>query len=306
VDKAVYTFDDLKNWSRETNEPPITLAVLGDPIAHSASPQMQNAALKHCGIQASYARLHISSEQLGETLQLLREHGFLGANLTIPHKRAALPLLDTVDSRAKKLGAVNTLLIEDEQLIGFNTDGPGFSQVIRNEFYLDLHDLRVLVLGAAGGAGRAIATQCAIEGCERLVLVNRTEANLKPIAEELKSYFEADRLKGPCERFITLPWDESVLKKELEHVDLIVNATPLGMKRSDPLPISQSLILPHHLILDMVYGRGRAKLLAAAEEAGARSIGGHALLLYQGALAFEIWFNRKAPIEVMRRALLET
>src|SRR3954469_12126386 len=174
----VYTFQDLQRWEETTAgaKPPLRLAVFGDPVAHSASPPMHNAALEACGIEARYTRLHILPEELRTALRMLPKQGFLGVNLTIPHKEPALGLMTRLDEHARRVGVVNTVLVEGEELIGFNTDGPGLARAVRAEFGVDLRDLRIVVLGAGGGAGRAVAMQCAIEQCERLTLVNRTVA----------------------------------------------------------------------------------------------------------------------------------
>ncbi len=154
--------------------PPARLAVFGDPVAHSKSPIFQNAALRSSGLEMQYVKIHAHLEELTPALKALPAAGFIGANITIPHKAAALAIVDEADDYARKAGAVNTIVVEGERLIGFNTDGPGLLRALREEFYVDLRDLRVLLLGAGGGAGRAIAVQCAFESCERLVLVNRT------------------------------------------------------------------------------------------------------------------------------------
>jgi shikimate dehydrogenase len=174
--KDVYTFADLQNWAAAggNEEPPIRLAIFGHPVAHSLSPQMQNAALRECGIAMQYARFDIASQELAPALRLLPSLGFIGVNLTAPHKIHGARIADQLDDFARRVGAVNTIRVEDDQLVGFNTDGAGFAHAIRAEFSVDLRDLRVLLLGAGGGAGRTIAMQCASEGCERLVLTNRT------------------------------------------------------------------------------------------------------------------------------------
>jgi shikimate dehydrogenase len=309
--KDLYTLADLRDWPAATaaESPPVRLAVLGDPVAHSRSPQMHNAALQAAGIAAAYTRLHILPGELPEALRLLRERDFIGANITIPHKPAALALIDDADPLARRARGVNTIVIEDRKLLGFSTDGPGLVRAIRADFGFDLRDLRVLVLGAGGGAGRAIAVQCAIEGCARLVLVNRTFDRAQALAGELAPDFRETRVTGPLPRLEAVPWQDAALARQLPHIDLVINATPLGMTSAAPefrriSPIPASLLRPTHLVYDTVYTAGRTPLLLAAAEAGARGSNGLSMLLHQGALSFEIWFARPAPLELMRNALL--
>jgi shikimate dehydrogenase len=283
--------------------PPARLAVFGDPIEQSKSPSFQNAALRASGIDAQYIRLHVMPSELDAGLKALPAAGFLGVNLTYPHKTAALASLDALDPAAKAIGAVNVIVAENQKLTGFNTDGAGFVRAIREEFSVDVRDLRVMVLGAGGGAGRSIAVQCAIEGCERLVLVNRSVEKAVALADELTSYFRSDRLIGPAERLVAIPHGSAAMRAELDHVDLLVNATPIGMKRSDPPLVSQSHLTPNLMVYDAVYAGGKTRLVEDAEQAGARAANGLSMLLHQGALAFEIWFNRPAPLAVMRSAL---
>jgi shikimate dehydrogenase len=300
--KEVYTLADLKTWGNQ-DKSPVRLGVLGDPIAQSLSPQMQNAALENVGLKERYARFEIGAEELRESLEFIRRLNFVGINLTLPHKRDALALVDEVDEIARKCGAINTVLVEGKKLIGFNTDGPGFLHAIRGEFSVDLRDLRVLLLGAGGGAGRAIAVQCALENCERLVLVNRTLEKAQDLAKELAPYFAGSRVLGPVARLQAIPWDEALLRFQLANTDLVINATPIGMKRSDPPLLTASLLAPHLMVYDTIYTPARTPLLAAAADAGALAANGLSMLLHQGALSFEIWFGRKAPLEVMRAAL---
>jgi shikimate dehydrogenase len=301
-----YTLADLENW-REAGadlDPPIRLGVLGDPVAHSRSPQMQNAALRACKIDMQYARFHIRTNELRSALRFLRELDFIGVNLTVPHKIAAFAQVDEADERARRAEAVNTIRLRDKKLIASNTDGKGFLRAIRTEFSVDVRDLRVMVLGAGGGTGHAIAWQCALENCERLVLANRTLEKASALAERLQPFFAGPRVLGPVPRLEAMPLDEAALRAQLAHVDLIVNATPLGMNPSDPSPIPTRLLAPHHMVFDTVYGPSRTSLLRAADEAGARGANGLSMLLHQGALSFSIWFDREAPINVMRAALV--
>jgi len=301
-----YTLADLENWSGVAGDldPPIRLGVLGDPVAHSLSPQMQNAALRACKIDMQYARFHIRANELRSALRSLRALDFVGVNLTVPHKIAAFAQIDRAEESASRAGAVNTIRIRDRKLLGSNTDGEGFLRAIRTEFSVDVRDLRVLILGGGGGTGHAIAWQCALENCERLVLVNRTYEKAQALAERLRPFFAGPRVLGPAARLEATAWEEAALRAQLADVDLIVNATPLGMSPSDPSPIPARLLAPHHMVFDCVYGPSKTSLLRAADEAGARRANGLSMLLHQGALSFSIWFDREAPIDVMRAALL--
>lgn len=306
--KDVYEFPDLSNWPDATSslDRPARLSVFGDPVAHSLSPQMHNPGLEAAGVDASYVRLHIKPEQLSDALNALPAAGFIGTNLTIPHKTEALGQMADVTDVARRIGAVNTVLVEnDGSLIGHNSDGPGFQKAIREEFSVDLSDLRILVLGAGGGAGRAAAVQCALDHCERLVLVNRTMEKAEALKQELGTFFRSDRLEGPVDRLEVIPWEHDALARQMDHIDLIVNGTSLGMKRTDPQLIHPSLLQPHQMVFDMVYAPPRTRLMADAESEGARAANGLSMLLWQGAISFEFWFNRQAPVEAMRRGLVE-
>ena len=300
-----YTLADLEKWREISRDidPPIRLGVFGDPIAHSLSPEMQNAALRACEINAQYARFHIRPSELRSALRFFRNLDFAGVNLTVPHKIAGFGQIDEADESASRIGAVNTIRVRNKKLVGSNTDGEGFVRAVRSEFSVDLRDLRVLIIGAGGGTGRAIAWQCALENCERLVLVNRTLEKANALAERLRSFFMEARVLGPAARLEAVAWEESLMRTQLADIDLIVNATPLGMNQSDPAPIPGRLVAPHHMVFDCIYGPSKTALLRAAEQAGARSANGISMLLYQGALSFSIWFDREPPIDAMRKAL---
>jgi shikimate dehydrogenase len=301
-----YTLGDLEKWLQIARDidPPIRLGVLGDPVAHSLSPEMQNAALRACEIAAQFARFHIRPSELRSALRFFRNLDFAGVNLTVPHKIAGFGQIDEADESASRIGAVNTIRVRDKKLVGSNTDGEGFLRAVRSEFSVDLRDLRVLIIGAGGGTGRAIAWQCALENCERLVLVNRTLEKANALAESLRSFFMEARVLGPAARLEPVAWEEPLMRMQLADIDLIVNATPLGMNPSDPTPIPGRLIAPHHMVFDCIYGPSKTALIRAAEQAGARSANGISMLLHQGALSFSIWFDREPPIDAMRKALL--
>ena len=282
--------------------PPLRLAVFGDPVAHSVSPPMQNSALLARGIDARYTRVHVRPEELAVALARIATAGFIGINLTIPHKTAALPLLDAIDPHAVRLGAVNTVRVEtDGSLRGFNTDGPGFVRAVRAEFGMELRGTRVMILGAAGGAGRALATQCVLEGCRGVVLVNRTLAKARDLASTLAERFTSSR----CE-LETIAWEHVACAGPLAGVDLVVNASSVGLRVGDDSPLPSPVIPPGLRVFDTVYRASGepTPLLAAAREAGANAVGGLSLLLHQGALSFEHWFGgARTARRAMRRGV---
>lgn len=299
--KAVYTFADLQSWETATadEEFPLRLAVIGDPVAHSASPQMHNAALATCDLPMRYCRLHLHPEELTEALKLLPTRGFVGINCTIPHKGAVLAAVDEVDPGAAQAGGVNTVVIEPGtgKLRGFSTDGPGLERAVREQLEMELRGARVLILGAAGGAGRAVAMQCASAGVAALTLVNRSVEKLAPLQQTLTAAF-------PTLTPNAAPMTDDALALALPEIDLVINCSALGMDPADPSPVPAALLTSRHRLYDTIYTANRTPLMRAGDEAGARSANGLAMLLHQGALSFEHWFHRPAPLEVMREALI--
>ena len=305
LSQTTFTLEDLRARaeSRGPLPPEVRLAVLGSPVEHSLSPAMHNAALEALGSDLRYAKIGCPPENLAEAVDCARRANFLGLNLTIPHKFAALELCTELDDTTRQLGAVNTLLFDGSRTAGFNTDGPGLVRAIREVFSFDLRDLRVMVLGAGGGAGSAAALQCALEKCPRLVLVNRTENKAHDIAQRATQLLHTDRLEGPEDPVTVIPLEESALREQLTRTDLVINATSLGMKLTDPRLIPAAILTPDLMVYDMIYRPSVTRLLEDAQATGARTANGLSLLLHQGALSLEIWLNRPTPLDVMRRAL---
>lgn len=300
--KQVYTLDELRNWGEIASrlDPPPRLAVIGDPISHSRSPQMHNPALAARGIKAQYIRVHVPVGQVAEALNLFARHGFLGVNCTIPHKFEALQAVDVVDGLARTLGAVNTVAIRDGKLHGYNSDGPGFLRSMEEAFGQDARGLRVLIIGAGGGAGRAVAVQCALAGCAALTLVNRTMEKTVLLKHEVQQV-------APGMEPILLPWTAEALAEAAGGANLIVNASPLGMKSDDAPVLPASLLRSTHLIYDMVYRSGsKTPLIASAKAVGAKTCDGLLLLLHQGAISFGHWFGEPVPIDAMRDGLQQS
>lgn len=294
----MYHLEDLV--SREVldvdAEQPAILAVIGCPVAHSASPAMHQPALDACGIRGRYIRLEVPVGRVAEALQKLEVLGFVGANVTVPHKFAALDACHYVDDAALEMGAVNTVKFQNGETHGYNTDGPGFACAIEEEFGVSLAGLRVMIVGAGGGAGRAIATQCARAGAQRVILVNRTADKIHSLCDSLSQRFEHTQ-------FHALAIDDVQLDSVSKQCQLLVNTSSLGLKADDPAPIRPSCFAAHHFVYDTIYQPPRTAFLREAEKVGARVGNGFSMLLHQGVFAFDHWYPGRAPQEVMRAGL---
>jgi shikimate dehydrogenase len=277
---------------RDGNDPELRLLVIGDPVDHSLSPPMHNAGLEFLHLPCRYSRLRVSPEDLGEAFRVLRGQEFIGWNLTLPHKLAAIDLLDGLDPLAKRLGAVNTVVNQSGRLFGFNTDGKGLVAAMAEAFGCSIPAVRIALLGAGGGAGQAAARYLAQLKAPLLVLLNRTAGKAERLAHELANASETQIRVEPWER----------LPQVCAEVDLIVNASSAGLE-GGPGDETLDSIESRHLVFDMVYGPQETPLVRLARERGARSADGLLMLLYQGVFAFEIWFGKPAPARVMREAL---
>jgi shikimate dehydrogenase len=296
--KPVYTLEDLA--SRETldagADKPARLAVLGWPIAHSASPRMHQPALDANGIEARYIRLEVEPGHIPEAFSRMRALGFIGCNVTVPHKLDAMACCDILHPDVYLLGAVNTVRFDADVTRGYNTDGPGFMKAIEDEFSVPLDLLKVAVIGAGGGAGQAVSAQCWMAGVEKLVLVNRTLAKLGPLLDLL-------RTQGMDVDVTALSFDDPALAEHCLGCDLIVNTSSVGLKPGDPSILPAACLKKEHFVYDTIYKPAVTPFLALAQAKGCRTANGLSMLLHQGALAFKIWFPDTAPLAVMRAAL---
>lgn len=274
--------------------------IFGYPLDHSISPRFQQAAFDHCSLDVSYEAWPVAADSLEPEVRKLRDDGYLGANVTVPHKERVRSYLDDLDPLAEALGAVNTIVKEDGRLAGYNTDAHGFMEALRRDGACDPKGLTVLVLGA-GGAARAAVFALVAAGVASLTISNRTLAR----AESLASEFEAASAGVEA-----VPMEEPALAGACKKADLIVNTTSMGMRHGiaeRETPLKASTIRTQTMVYDLVYNPAETPLLAEAKAAGAKTLGGLPMLVYQGAASFELWTGRPAPIEVMfeaaRRAL---
>lgn len=272
--------------------------LLGYPLEHSMSGVMHNAAFKELSLEYRFELLPVPPEELEAHIPAaLRPKWVRGASVTIPHKMGVLRLLDEVDEVAAKIGAVNTIVNNRGSLKGYNTDGIGAMKALKEAFG-DLRGVRAVVLGA-GGASRAISYHLSM-WADELVITNRTYESAVGLVETLRGYPE-------CRANLSArPLNRAVLREVMRGCELFVNTTPLGMwPRLGETPIDGDLLRPSMMVFDVIYNPPRTKLLEEAEAAGARTLNGLGMLIYQGAEAFRLWTGREAPIDVMRRAVEE-
>jgi shikimate dehydrogenase len=264
-------------------------AVYGSPIRHSASPAMHNAAFAALGLDWRYLAFEVNPNNLRAAIAGAKAMNFAGLNLTVPHKLLAVDMVDALDASAKKWGAVNTIRFGSDGSVGYNTDADAIVTALREDLKMELSGAKILLLGA-GGAGRTAALKLASENVAELFLVNRTGSKAEEIAAEIK------KLSPSVKVSVGYP---------KAGVDLILNATSLGLKVDDasPLDEKQFSFKQARAVYDMIYRPVETKLLAAAKAAGCRTANGLGMLLHQGAKAFEIWTGQPAPLDVMRRAL---
>ena len=265
--------------------------VIGDPIAHSKSPVLHGHWLARYGIKGHYVPLHVSHEKLGKVLKQLPNMGFKGVNVTIPHKELALSMATGVSDRAALIGAANTLTFTSGGIQADNTDGVGFIANIKQVVpEWQPSDGPAMVLGA-GGAARAVLSALIQGGSPRVILANRTRAR----AETLRSQLGA--------RVELLPWTR--VADALGDVQTIVNTTSLGMAGAAPLQLDFSRVRPGTVVNDLVYVPLETEFLAAAKEAGCRTVDGLGMLLHQAAPGFERWFGRRPEVDdELRRVVL--
>jgi shikimate dehydrogenase len=271
------------------------LGIIGFPIGHSISPIFQQAGLDHLGIEATYEKWEVAPDDVGNFVNGLRASGTLGINITVPHKQAVIPFVDEVDEWATTAGAVNTIVNHDGRLSGHNTDGPGFLRALLVETGYDPKGTRALILGA-GGAARGILLALVRGGVDSLVIANRTLERAETLAQ-----LSSDN--GVNGEGIALFGD--ALTEAAASADLIVNCTTMGMSHGPDeqgSPLSAAQIPASCIVNDVVYNPLVTPVLKAAAEAGATTLGGLHMLVYQGVLSFQMWTGQDAPVDVMLAA----
>ena len=272
--------------------------LIGDPIEHSMSPAMHNAAFKNRGLDYVYLPFRVAKTRLGEAILGIKALNIRGLNVTIPHKVSVIPLLDELDPLAEKIGAVNTIINNDGVLKGYNTDAHGFLRAMLEQ---DIEpDGKSIVMLGAGGASRAISFILAERGANLVILNRQLELDWA-----VKLGNSISRTFGREVKALEL--NEQNLAPVLRKANILVNTTSVGMSpNTNETPIPARLLESDLVVFDIVYNPVKTKLLTEAESAGAKAISGLEMLVWQGALAFEMWTGLTAPLEIMRKAAIRT
>lgn len=272
--------------------PPKIYGLIGYPVKHSLSTLMHNAAFAYFKINAEYKLFPLQENELEEFLKGVRGNNISGLNVTVPYKEKVIPFLNNISPEAKLIGAVNTIKISDDRLQGFNTDGEGFLRHLTLDLKFSPLEKKIALIGA-GGAARAITVYLCRTKPKSLSIFDTDENKLTVLANHLKTNFPQVNIKPA----------NSLQGLQIEKSDLLINATPIGMRETDLCLVDESLFHKDLFVYDLIYNPRETKLLKVAKAKGARVSNGLGMLLYQGMLAFEIWTGQKAPIDVMRKAL---
>ena len=270
-----------------------------NPASHSLSPLMHNLAFSHWGIDAVYLAFEVDQTNLRQAVESIRTLDMLGVNVSMPNKTAVLAYLDQLSPEAELIGAVNTIVHQEQCLIGYNTDGMGFVRSV-NETGHPIKNQKIVVLGA-GGAAKAIVVQMALEGAQEITIYKRLNATFLP----LKEYFAKVSEKTGCPIRLHDYADESQLALDLSQANLLINATDIGMgSKKDQLPIADVKLLHSQLaVFDLIYSPSETRLIQEAKKMGIKAYNGLGMLIHQGAIAFELWTHREMPVQNIRERL---
>jgi len=269
------------------------VGLFGHPVSHSQSPMMHNAAFSKTGLDFAYVAFDVDADSLEDAVAGIRALGLKGINVTIPHKVAILPMLDEIDPLAKRIGAVNTVVIEDGRLIGYNTDGMGYVRSLAEETGIEL-DRQIVTMVGAGGAARAVAFTLAEKGVKEIRIINRSRERAAILAESLQAIVPTKIV------------EQGAGKAAIADASLLINTTSIGMLPNvDEMPVPKEWLHDRLIVSDLIYNPLQTKLISEARAIGARVHSGVGMFVNQGALSFELWTGKKASTEVMRETVLQ-
>lgn len=270
------------------------LGLIGDPVEHSLSSPMHNAAFDFLGLDYVYVPFHVKRESLGAAIKGARALNIKGLNVTIPHKREVINYLTKIDKAAELIGAVNTIKFDYEEIIGYNTDGMGAVRAL--EDIRSVKDKNVVMVGA-GGAARAVTFQLILSDINKISILNRSPEKAESLKNDIKRKLPANVVAGGLD----------LMEKEISNADILIDTTPLGMyPHIDDIPAVSADIMHSDLIVnDLVYNPLDTVLLKEAKKAGAKTVSGIKMLIYQGAESFKIWTGQEPSTDVMEKAVLD-
>jgi shikimate dehydrogenase len=273
------------------------LGIFGDPVQHSLSPRMQNAAIKAGKLDAVYVPFRVTRSQLCDAVRAVRAMGLRGVNLTIPHKETACSMVDELDETARLIGAINTIVNNNGWLKGYNTDGHGLLKALKQELGVEVPGRRIMLLGAGGACRAALVALCR-SGAAWVGIANRTRERSQSLITELAGHVTGTTLAS-------FPLSASLSGCCPEQVDLLVNTSAVGLKgETFGFPVTEC-VRPGGSVYDMVYSAEPTPLLQEARQAGLVAADGLGMLAGQGEIAFELWFGKAPQQELMRRVLAD-
>lgn len=271
------------------------VGVIGDPVEHSCSPQMHNSAFKELSMDYVYVPFRVKPEHLKSAIDGFKALNVAGINVTLPHKKAVLPMMDSISEEAELIGAVNTLVFKDGIVEGHNTDARGFIASLKEAGVSDLKGKKAVILGAGGGA-QAVVVGLALEGVDRIIIANRTKEKAIELARSLSQKTRVT-IEG-------ISLDDTFLRDYLLESDLLVSTITASMDTRIKLVVDPNWFHKELIVCDIVYIPPETNLLKAAVERGLKAIGGMGMLVHQGAISFQLWTRVEPPIEIMRQALI--
>jgi len=293
------------------------VGVIGDPIEHSCSPQMHNAAFEQLSMDYVYVAFHVKAEDLKVAIDGFKALNIVGINVTIPHKQGVIPLIDELSREAELIGAVNTLVFKEGKIEGHNTDARGFIAAMKEEGVDVPKGKSVVVLGA-GGSARAVVVSLALEDVKKISIANRTASKAIQLASDISKKTGIE-IHG-------MGLDDEELPKAISESSLLVNTASSSMDLEHPLLINEDWLAVHEVttplppfgrgtaersehsklvVYDIIYNPPETRLMKIAKEKGLKTVGGIGMLVHQGAIAFELWTGQYPPVDTMRRALMD-
>lgn len=271
------------------------VGVIGDPIEHSCSPPMHNAAFEQLGIDYVYVAFHVKAADLPAAVAGFKALNIAGINVTVPHKQGVIPLIDSLSREAELIGAVNTLVFTKGKIEGHNTDARGFIAAM-TESGVDVPRGESVVVLGAGGAARAVVVSLALAGIKKISIANRTPARAIQLAADIAPKTDTN-IEG-------IGLDDPTLPDAIANSVMLVNTTSAEMDVEHPMLIDEQWLHPQLIVYEIIYNPPETQLIKAARERGLQTISGIGMLVHQGAIAFELWTGQYPPADTMRNALI--